>query len=451
MGSRRAHLEKAGVSGVLVIGMLVALGFGSWSSLGVSVAPLSADAARMRNAEQLTALNISDATLKRRQFLKRSTTISFTAGTGGTVARWTVSLAEHPSWIIFEPEGPDHIHAMISAERIRSDLLLHPVADLPGATSCRIIREAKDAQGVVRAQTDCIASEGYRYDVVSLAVLTKDALESGTANVSFPVEPVAPSILASGQSGAEIVTTLQLLATGRSNFKGSGEGRKANVRKALNEHVNNVIVPKGATFSFNSVLGDKVSVSRGWHMALTIFNGVDLKPAPGGGICQASTTLYRAALQAGFPILAHKSHSLYVVYYEKYGVGLDATVFPGQQDMTFVNDSSGPLLLQSYNRGDDAYVQIYGIDDHRAVTMTGPYFASTAPKDLRKDNGHAIARNEIAWQRTVVMPTGEQKQELFVARYQAIPRSLAGRSPATTLHVRGLPDIASVVTVAENR
>jgi vancomycin resistance protein YoaR len=92
------------------------------------------------------------------------------------------------------------------------------------------------------------------------------------------------------------------LSTGRSNFKGSGAGRKSNVRKALNERVNNIFVPAGAVFSFNDTLGT-VSTGNGWQMALTIFDGVDLRPAPGGGICQASTTVYRAALAAGFPIM----------------------------------------------------------------------------------------------------------------------------------------------------
>src|SRR5437763_5795507 len=46
--------------------------------------------------------------------------------------------------------------------------------------------------------------------------------------------------------------------------------------------------------SFNDTLGGPIDVSEGWFMALGIFNGQDLRPIPGGGICQASTTMYRA-------------------------------------------------------------------------------------------------------------------------------------------------------------
>ena len=403
-----------------------------------------------RVAVAATPVNLSDAMEQRTKLLERSVSVKLTAGSGEVVATWALVLRDYPSWVVFTVDGSGNSRAVVDPQRIRQYLISYPIQNIPLPKSCAVMSEWTDGQGVLRAQTGCIAQSGYVYDVEGVALVAKKALETGESVAEYRLQTVAATIDGSGTAGAAVTGQLTLLATGKSNFKGSGAGRKANVRKALNERVNNVIVPVGATFSFNSTLGDAVSVSRGWQLALTIFEGVNLRAAPGGGICQASTTTYRAALQAGFPIIQHKSHSLYVTYYEQYGVGQDATVFPGLQDLTFVNDSPGPLLIQSYNKGDDAFVHIYGVEDHRTVKISGPYFADNAPADLSP--GHTLQRNEIAWRRYVLMPDGTAKQEVFVAHYTAIPRSLPKRMPLTVTQSRGARQMtASVETVADLR
>jgi len=68
----------------------------------------------------------------------------------------------------------------------------------------------------------------------------------------------------------------------------------------------------------------------------------------GGGICQVSTTLFRAALNAGLPIEERTAHAYRVSYYEQnYQAGVDATVFEPQPDFKFKNDTSGNILIQS--------------------------------------------------------------------------------------------------------
>ena len=54
------------------------------------------------------------------------------------------------------------------------------------------------------------------------------------------------------------------------------------------------------------MLGD-LQTKDGWRMGLGIFETASWKPTLGGGICQGSTTLYRAALEAGMPLLEHKA------------------------------------------------------------------------------------------------------------------------------------------------
>ena len=149
---------------------------------------------------------------------------------------------------------------------------------------------------------------------------------------------------------------------------------------------------------------------------------------PGGGICQASTTVYRAALLAGFPVIERKAHSLYVTYYKKYGVGIDATIYPGSQDLSFRNDSKYPIIVQAYHEGTNAYVNIYGTPDGRVATLNGPYFAATAPKEVVKQAG-GIGSNEIVWLHSVQYPDGRTTTDTVESRYKQLPRSLVTEYP----------------------
>ena len=154
-----------------------------------------------------------------------------------------------------------------------------------------------------------------------------------------------------------------------------------------------------------------------------IKNGKDLVPIAGGGICQVATTVYRAALNAGLPVTERASHSLYVSYYEKYGVGIDATIFPHSQDLTFVNDTGNYLLVQAYSREFEAAVHVYGHSDGRAVTLRGPYF-STSASSVMEQLQRTLRNNEIAWLQTVRSVDGSEATNVIFSRYLEIPRRL---------------------------
>lgn len=394
---------------------------------GVSVAYIPAAATERTQRRQL-ALRMWKAVHQRAALLQRTVSASFVSTDGMPVGVWTVSLAEHPSWVTYDTRDASKIVAVLSADQIARSIVEESLVALPKPMDCELTGLTTDKQDVIRAQTSCIAKSGYAYDALAMAKALKQALDEGQTDVALQVMPVQGKLIDVADAG---IGNLVMMSTGKSNFKGSGEGRKNNVRKAIGEEMLNVVVPAGADFSFNDALGGPVTTSAGWSMALTIFEGVNLRPAPGGGICQASTTVYRAALKAGLPIVEQKSHSLYVSYYEAYGVGQDATVFPGKQNFRFHNDTGAPLLLQSYYEGDDAYVNIFGRPDGRAVAIDGPYFGQTAPADLIV-NGRALRNSEIAWVRTVTAPDGVQKREVLVSRYNAVPKSLVAKWPATT-------------------
>ena len=100
---------------------------------------------------------------------------------------------------------------------------------------------------------------------------------------------------------------LTLLARGISSYKlGNYEDRMFNVRYGLNRY-DGVVIPQGGEFSFNQILG-KVTYDDGWKPAQAIFGGGGVRDVPGGGLCQVSTTVYRAAINTGLQITERKPH-----------------------------------------------------------------------------------------------------------------------------------------------
>ncbi len=171
----------------------------------------------------------------------------------------------------------------------------------------------------------------------------------------------------------------QLITQATTYFKGSGAPRIANVRVAA-ARFNGVVIPPGGVFSFNEFLGD-VSEEQGFEVGLIIVGNRTVKGV-GGGVCQVSTTVYQAALRAGFPILERYPHGYRVKYYENgMGPGFDAAVFTPSADFKFKNDSPGHLLIETAY--DPARVTLtfrfYGTPDGRVVNISPSTIENTVP------------------------------------------------------------------------
>ena len=180
-----------------------------------------------------------------------------------------------------------------------------------------------------------------------------------------------------------------------------------------------VIVAPGETFSFNATLGDSVELHDGWKTSLGIFNGEDLEPTAGGGICQVSTTVYRAGVAAGLPIKEKRNHSIYVKYYREYGEGLDATIFLNSQDLIFENDTGNYILFYAYYVGDEAVVELYGTPDGRKVVLEGPFRRHDAPDDvLNPENTWGLGHNDIGWRQTIARADGTEEKNILLSRYR---------------------------------
>ena len=161
-----------------------------------------------------------------------------------------------------------------------------------------------------------------------------------------------------------------MLGKGTSTFWHSSAIRNINITKG-SSIVNRILVAPGDTFSFVKSLGE-VSLAAGYKQAYIIRQG-KTELDVGGGVCQVSTTLFRAMLDAGLNITERKNHAYRVSYYEEDSKpGFDATVFIPSPDLKFVNDTAHHVLIQSVLDMDNRRLtyEIYGTSDGRKTNIT---------------------------------------------------------------------------------
>ncbi len=180
----------------------------------------------------------------------------------------------------------------------------------------------------------------------------------------------------------------ELLGYGTSLFQHSISSRIYNVTLGATR-INGTLVRSGEEFSFAKVIGD-VSSLTGYQQAYVIQNGHTVL-GDGGGICQVSTTLFRAALNAGLEITERHAHDYRVGYYEEDGPpGIDATVYVPSIDLRFKNDTGHSILIQTIIDPSELRLSfyLYGTKDGREVTMTTPVVTneSPAPTPLYQDD-----------------------------------------------------------------
>ncbi|MCL4364533.1 VanW family protein [Patescibacteria group bacterium] len=162
----------------------------------------------------------------------------------------------------------------------------------------------------------------------------------------------------------------ELIAVGQSNYSHSIPGRIHNVILAASKF-NGVLIPPGKVFSFNDTVGD-ISALTGYEQAYIIKEGKTVL-GDGGGVCQVSTTLFRAALNAGLPIVERTAHAYRVSYYENdMGPGYDATVFAPSVDLKIKNDTPAYILIETEvdQENNLLYFKLYGKKDNRRVEIS---------------------------------------------------------------------------------
>lgn len=176
-----------------------------------------------------------------------------------------------------------------------------------------------------------------------------------------------------GSDDADNLGIEKLIGEGRSNFSGSTASRIHNVQVAASRF-DGVLIKPGEEFSFVETLGE-VDGEHGYKQELVIKNN-ETTPEYGGGVCQVSTTAFRAAIYSGLEITARKNHAYPVHYYNPQG--MDATVYIPRPDLRFTNNTPGHILIQTEidipKR--ELVFKFYGTDDGRETKVDGPYILS---------------------------------------------------------------------------
>ncbi len=220
------------------------------------------------------------------------------------------------------------------------------------------------------------SESGSELDKPGAILSIRDAIESGLERAILPVRTSEPEI-ADGDS--DRLGIRELIAEGTTDFTGSTETRIHNIRRALEQYQGLLIAP-GEEFSFVERLGD-VDGEHGYLPELVIKHD-RTEPDFGGGICQVSSTLFRAAINAGLKITARKNHAYPVHYYEPYG--MDATVYVPEPDLRFMNNTPGYLLVQSEIVGKRLSFRLYGTNDGRSIEIDGPHILESNPDGSMK-------------------------------------------------------------------
>jgi len=289
------------------------------------------------------------------------------------------------------------------------------IGDWITAKGKAVNQTALDAELVIendRAVKFTSERNGYTLDGAAALAGLKKTLLADKESFTLPLRTSTPAVQLADLNNLGINT---LISTGATDFTGSSAARITNVRVGASKY-NGVIVAPGQEFSFNKYLGP-VDAEHGFLPELVI-KPEGATPEFGGGLCQVSTTAFRAAFFGGLPITQRRNHSYAVRYYEwisddqPRAVGLDATIYSPYQDMKFVNDTEGSILVWTRIEGKRLYFDFYGTKDDRQVTVDGPH-----PFD-RRANG--AVRSTVS--RTVVQ-NGETREITFNSSY--IPPKVA--------------------------
>jgi len=197
------------------------------------------------------------------------------------------------------------------------------------------------------------AEEGISLNVEKSSEIIKNYYQKEIIldELGLDYEKIAPAI---STESLEKLGIKSLIGEGRSNFRGSPKNRIFNIEVATKRFEGIIIKPE-EEFSFIKILGE-VDGEHGYKEELVIKKD-KTEPEFGGGICQVSTTVFRAAIYSGLKITARRNHAYPVQYYNPQGI--DATVYVPSPDLRFINNTPGHILVQSEINGTELVFRFF--------------------------------------------------------------------------------------------
>lgn len=209
---------------------------------------------------------------------------------------------------------------------------------------------------------------GRELDIDQTVQLVQQAARGRARTVQLPVIGRAPEV---SESSLYALGITDVVGTGESGFAQAPPEHANNVQKAA-DAVTGFVVPAGADFSFKAAIG-AVTEAQGYQPEL-VGDSQRAVLGPATGISQVSTTVFRAALRAGLPILERHGASYRVEYYEQAGqtLGTDAVITLPSEDVRWRNSTSAAILVQISVSGDRVRVDLYGTSPGWSVDIGQP-------------------------------------------------------------------------------
>ncbi|HZK58136.1 MAG TPA: VanW family protein [Clostridia bacterium] len=195
-----------------------------------------------------------------------------------------------------------------------------------------------------------------------------------------------------GITSRDLSSIKDLIGESVTIFNSQDMGRTENIKIAVNS-INNTVLMPGEEFSFNNSTGPR-SAEAGYKEASVIVSG-EFTVGIGGGVCQVSTTLYRAALKSDMEITSRQNHGLPVSYVP---MGQDATVAYGYIDLKFRNNKEYPVYIEGFVRDEEIYIRLYGKKtDNTYVDLESEVLEVIEPKmQVKKDENMYISEKKVS-------------------------------------------------------
>ncbi len=248
-----------------------------------------------------------------------------------------------------------------------------------------------------------LAKDGKIVDGVKTSFGIRDALAKRKTSASVYMKRHVPEV-----ASLKDFTKLGIkdkIGQGVSSFAGSPKNRIKNIEVGR-LRVQGLLIAPDEEFSLNKYLGP-VTEENGYLPELVIKEKTT-KPEFGGGLCQVSTTLFRAAINAGLKITERHNHAYPVAYYGK--PGFDATIYIPKPDLRFKNNTGRWLMVQSSVEGSKLIFDFYGVNDGRVVKTDGPHTVEKLPDGSLK----------TLFRQTVVDKKGKEViNDLFKSEYKS--------------------------------
>lgn len=274
------------------------------------------------------------------------------------------------------------------------------------------------------------AQFGYEIDPELLTKKVVNILEEPAKKVALTVRVDKPVVR---EDNLKQLGIKELIGKGETTFYGSSNNRIHNI-KVGSSKVSGALIKPGETFSTAQRVGE-VSKATG-YLPEYVIKGDETIKEYGGGLCQVSSTLFRAALRSGFNIVERRPHGYRVSYYEP-PIGMDAAIYVPWTDLKFTNNTDNWVLIQYEMTGYHLAFNVYGTDDGRKVEISQPKSGNfkNPPKpieivDKSLKPGERIVEEKArqgadAWFDYRVKKDGEYIiDQTITSRYQAWPAKI---------------------------